>query len=91
MKYAIVDYLFLVATGMIENVVVKITDGEPPVIEGELMAECHESIEWMVKTLKWQFDNQKSAFGQHSEGGYEPKLQKAIDLLERLRKYREKE
>ena len=51
----------------------------------ELFTEIPDTFGWMVDDMKNKFDEQKSCFGEESEGGYSPSLQKAIDFLEKLK------
>ena len=42
------------------------------------------ALRWMTIQLKWQFNENKTAFAQTSEGGYSDKLKDAISLLAEL-------
>ena len=54
----------------------EITDGQ---LERTILA-----LRWMTIQLKWQFDENKTAFAQTNKGGYGDKLKDAIDLLAEL-------
>lgn len=84
-KLGIVDYLTMTILGVIEDF-----KGGYILNEKELFEECFKSLSWMVDTLKWQFDNQKSVFGNENQGGYSPELKKAIELRDKLERYLEK-
>lgn len=46
-----------------------------------------KQLSWMIKQLKWQYDNEKEAMQDvGSQGGYSPELTEAINLLTRLKK-----
>lgn len=48
--------------------------------------ETIETLEWMTLQFKWQYDIEKEAMqDEGSQGGYSPRLTKAIDLLIRLK------
>jgi len=49
-------------------------------ITPEILDAMIESLEWMIKCFKWS--HKQAGLG----GGYSPELQKAIDLLDFLKK-----
>lgn len=51
----------------------------------ELRQRIIDTLSWMVTDMKHRFDEQKSIFGQRSEGGYSAELTEAIDLLKELK------
>lgn len=53
----------------------------------ELLQQYLESLMWMIKDLTWRFDLDKSCCGKKNEGGYSPKLTKAIALKKELEEY----
>ena len=50
----------------------------------QLIARIVESLEWMIKDMKWRHNETKMNVDEGSEGGYSPELQEAIDLLEEI-------
>jgi hypothetical protein len=53
----------------------------------EMLTRVHESFGFAVQALKIQFDEQKTAFGNHSEGGYGEELCDAIAAHDELERY----
>ena len=54
----------------------------------ELITRVIETLDWMVKDLRWRFDDSKSNLEPGSRGGYSPELTEAIKLLEELKEIR---
>lgn len=54
-------------------------------IDPDLKTDLIESLEWMITQLKRQYDDQKAALGEESQGGYSPELTKAIETLAKLK------
>ncbi len=51
----------------------------------ELKRRIIETLEWMVKDMKWRADDLRNNTEKGSQGGYSPELTEAIELLEELK------
>lgn len=83
-------YISGVAHGIYDLLMSQVT-GKPlieDVLITEARAEIIESMSWMVEDMKTRFNEQKSSFGFENDGGYSPELEKAIELLERLKEFK---
>ena len=43
-----------------------------------------DSLSWMIKDMRWRYNQTKMNVDEGSEGGYSPELQEAIALLEEI-------
>jgi len=45
-----------------------------------------DTLEWMIKDMRWRADENMRNIEDGSQGGYSPELIEAINLLEELKK-----